>query len=112
MPRDYRYAFEFRNPTWLCEEACDILRQHRAALCIYDLRGFLSPKELTTDFTYVRLHGPQADAYRGRYPKSTLRRWRDDLLAWKRKRKSAYVYFDNDEKAYAAGDAQKLLQLL
>ena len=112
MPGDYRYAFEFRNPTWLCEEACDILREHRAALCIYDLRGFLSPKELTTDFTYVRLHGPQAEAYRGSYPKSTLRTWRDDLLAWKRKRKSAYVYFDNDEKAYAAGDAQKLLQLL
>jgi uncharacterized protein YecE (DUF72 family) len=112
MPRDYRYAFELRNPTWLCPEAYAILNEFSAALCIYDLRGFLSPKEVTSDFVYVRLHGPEAAAYRGSYPDSTLRQWRQDILQWQRRKKSVLVYFDNDEKAYAASDAQKLLRQL
>jgi uncharacterized protein YecE (DUF72 family) len=112
MPRDYRYAFEFRNPTWLCPEAFDLLREYRAALCIYDLRGFLSPLELTADFTYLRLHGPQAEAYRGSYPAPALEKWKREILAWRKKRKDVYVYFDNDEKAYAAGNAQKLIDLV
>jgi uncharacterized protein YecE (DUF72 family) len=112
MPKDYRYAFEFREPSWLCKEAYEILAEHNAALCLYDLKGFHPPKKTTADFVYVRLHGPQTEAYRGSYPGSTLRRWRKDIAEWKAQRKDVFVYFDNDEKGYAAGDALRLTDML
>jgi uncharacterized protein YecE (DUF72 family) len=111
MPRRYRYVFEFRNPTWLCADAYKILEDYQTALCIYDLKGFLSPLKTTTDFTYVRLHGPEALAYRGSYSSKALQEWHQHIETWRTERKDVYLYFDNDEKAFAASDAQKLIQL-
>lgn len=108
MPKDYRYAFEFREPSWLCEEAYAILREHGAALCLYDLKGFHTPDVTTADFVYVRLHGPTEAAYRGSYPQETLEQWRTRIAAWKKRRHDVLVYFDNDEKGYAAADALRL----
>ena len=93
MPGDYRYAFEFRNPTWLQPEAFKILEEFNAALCIYDLRGFLSPLEMTTDFVYVRLHGPKEAAYRGSYSPAALQGWRKNILTWKKKKKERLPLF-------------------
>jgi uncharacterized protein YecE (DUF72 family) len=36
-PKQYRWAVEFRDPSWLCEDIYALLRKHRAALCIHDL---------------------------------------------------------------------------
>ncbi len=47
---DFRYAFEFRDPSWMNEQTCAQLAQHGAAFCIYELDGFTSPGEVTTDF--------------------------------------------------------------
>jgi uncharacterized protein YecE (DUF72 family) len=112
MPKAYRYAFEFREPSWLCEEAYSILRDFNAAFCLYDLKGFHTPKLTTSDFVYARLHGPQTDAYRGSYPAATLRQWKKDILRWQAERKDVLIYFDNDEKGYAAADALKLIGML
>src|SRR3954447_23866792 len=63
-----RWAVELRDPTWLHDDIFDVLRRHRAALCIHDLLPD-HPWVLTTDWTYVRFHGPDAieHPYRGRY---------------------------------------------
>ena len=58
LPKGYRYTFEFRDPSWLCEEVYALLRKYKACLCIYEYDGFLSPQIVTTNFIYVRLHGP------------------------------------------------------
>jgi uncharacterized protein YecE (DUF72 family) len=112
MPRDYRYTFEFRHPTWFSEEVYDILRAARAALCFWELKGETSPMEMTADFVYVRLHGPEARAYRGSYPDKILKEWQRRVLGWKRARKDVLFYFDNDEKGYAPINAQRLSELL
>jgi uncharacterized protein YecE (DUF72 family) len=112
MPSGYRYVFEFRHPTWFCEEIYDALRQANAALCIWELKGKFSPGEVTADFVYVRLHGPQTRAYRGSYPDATLRRWRDRVRAWKQSQKEVLFYFDNDEKGYAPINALRLDEML
>jgi uncharacterized protein YecE (DUF72 family) len=111
MPSTYRYAFEFRHPTWFCEEIYDILRSFGAALCLWDLKGKLSPILATSDFIYVRLHGPQTLAYRGSYPGSTLCRWRDRIRNWKKAKKEILCYFDNDEKGYAPINALQLSKM-
>src|SRR3972149_4460994 len=68
---DFRYVFEFRDPGWFTPSTREELVRHRAAFCIYDLGGRLSPEEVTADFAYVRLHGP-AGPYRGLYDAGAL----------------------------------------
>jgi uncharacterized protein YecE (DUF72 family) len=109
LPRGHRYAFEFRDPSWHVPEVYALLRRHRAAFCIYDLAGFQSPLEITSDFTYVRLHGPGAK-YQGRYEEPQLREWAGRLRQWNLK--SSYVFFDNDQAAYAAWNAKLLRDLV
>jgi uncharacterized protein YecE (DUF72 family) len=111
LPRKHRYVFEFRNPTWNIPKVYDALRRHNAAFCIYELAGFLAPLELTADFTYVRLHGP-GDKYQGDYSRSTLRAWAKRIEAWRKELKHIFVYFDNDQAAFAAKNALELKHMV
>jgi uncharacterized protein YecE (DUF72 family) len=111
LPKDRRFAFEFRDPSWFTQEVYDALADAKAAFCIYQLAGLQSPGEMTADFVYVRLHGPTAEAYRGRYPAQTLRGWAGAFAGWTRAGKDVYCYFDNDEAGYAALDAARLREM-
>jgi uncharacterized protein YecE (DUF72 family) len=111
LPSDFSYAFEFRDPSWFTERTCDILAEHGAAFCIYHLAGRLSPRTVTADFVYVRLHGPQA-AYRGQYDKQALSGWAGAFSAWRQQGRDIFCYFDNDQAGYAAQDALTLSAML
>jgi uncharacterized protein YecE (DUF72 family) len=111
LPRRHGYAFELRNPTWRTEEIYRILRRYNAAFCIFEIAGFYSGVEITADFTYVRLHGPEG-AYQGSYPPETLERWARQIRAWRRELRAIHVYFDNDQEAYAVENALALKRLL
>lgn len=102
-------AFELRDPDWLRPEIYALLRARNAALCIYSLGGYTSPLLATADFAYLRLHGPDAP-YRGCYSHAALKRW----VAQVRRLNvnHAYVYFDNDEAAYAVRNALELKELV
>jgi uncharacterized protein YecE (DUF72 family) len=111
LSTEFRYAFEFRDRSWLNAEACELLSRHAAAFCIYELDGFLSPKEVTTDLVYVRLHGPDGP-YRGNYDDTILSGWTATLAHWAAQNRSVYCYFDNDERGYAALNAGRLQAML
>jgi uncharacterized protein YecE (DUF72 family) len=111
LPTSYRYAFEFRNRTWYCEEIYAILKANNCAFVIYELDGHLSPLEVTADFVYIRLHGPGAK-YQGSYTDHALKRWAAHCEEWKKQDKTVYLYFDNDQAGYAAFNAITLLDLL
>ena len=55
LPRDLRYAFEFRHATWLCPEIYDLLRRYNAALCVAESDKLEVPEVATADFVYYRL---------------------------------------------------------
>jgi uncharacterized protein YecE (DUF72 family) len=112
LPRDHRYTFELRNKTWMRDDVYELLRAHNAAFCIYELAGYQSPIEITADWTYVRLHGPTAFKYRGSYSDAQLEQWADRIRGWSGKMKAIYVYFDNDDAAYAAHNALTLKRLV
>jgi uncharacterized protein YecE (DUF72 family) len=64
LPSEFRYAVEIRNRTWLKPPLMEVLRRHRTALVLVDLKYMPHPDSLveeidlvTTDFTYVRLIG-------------------------------------------------------
>ncbi len=111
LPSGYRCAFEFRDQSWFNDDTYRVLSGHGAAFCIYDLAGRISPKEVTADFIYVRLHGPDG-AYKGRYNKGVLSGWAGALSTWARQGKEVFCYFDNDEAGYAAENALELKEMV
>jgi uncharacterized protein YecE (DUF72 family) len=111
LPSGYRYTFELRDPDWINDEAYALLEAHNAAFCIYDFHGRQSPKMVTADFVYVRLHGPY-EAYRGKYDTETLSGWAGAVSTWLRQGKDVYCYFDNDEAGYAVQNALELQSYL
>jgi uncharacterized protein YecE (DUF72 family) len=112
LPRDLRYAFEFRELSWITPEVDSILEKFNAAFCIYELAGYHSPIRVTADFTYVRLHGPAAGKYQGSYSDEKLREWAGQIERWSAYLKAVYVYFDNDQHGYAAANAMTLKEMV
>jgi uncharacterized protein YecE (DUF72 family) len=112
LPGDYRYTFEFRDSSWFDTGVYEALARHGAAFCIYDLKGRLSPKEVTTDFVYVRLHGPKTEAYRGKYDRQVLAGWAGAFSSWLKQDKEIFCYFDNDEAGYAVQNARELQEMV
>ena len=112
LPRRHRYAFELRNETWMTAEVFALLRRHNAAFCIYELAGYQSPLELTAGWTYIRLHGPTRFKYQGSYSDAQLAVWADRIRDWSRRLDAIYLYFDNDDSAFAVNNALTLKQLV
>ena len=108
-PHDVRWAVEVRDPSWLHDDVFETLARRGAALCIHDLLPH-HPWERTTDWTYVRFHGPHAagapeQRYAGRYGGRRLWRPADRLAEWLGSGCDAYVYFNNDIGGHAVTDA-------
>jgi len=111
LPRRYRYAFEFRDPSWYDDAVYAVLHAHRAALCISDHADAPSPWVVTAGHVYLRGHGPSG-RYHGSYSAKTMRRWADAIASWQAQRHEVFVYFDNDQKAAAPKDARRLIALV
>jgi len=111
LPKRQRFTFEFRNTTWYDERVYDLLRRFNCAFCIYELDGHRNPEVVTSDFVYIRLHGP-GKKYQGSYTTETLKKWAKKIEVWRKERKDVYVYFDNDQNGYAAFNAEKLIRII
>jgi uncharacterized protein YecE (DUF72 family) len=111
VPSCLRCVFEFRDSTWWGTDIYEILRRHNAAFCLFELAGEQTPKEVTADFVYIRLHGPNG-AYQGQYNQAVLTGWAKEFRKWRKEGKEIFCYFDNDEAGYAAQDAGRLQKML
>lgn len=103
-PKDHRWAVEFRDPRWLCDEVFAILNEYGAALCIHDMIDD-HPRRITADWVYLRFHG---DHYTGSYSSQTLKaqaKWIKQQLG---DGKDVFAYFNNDAEAYALRNAAEL----
>jgi uncharacterized protein YecE (DUF72 family) len=111
LPKRRRYAFEFRHRSWYRKPTFDLLKKHNIALCISDHRDAPAPWKVTAKFVYLRGHGPRGD-YRNHYSGAALGKWADKIKRWRRRRRTVYVYFDNDQKSAAPADALRLIGML
>lgn len=111
LPEGYHYSFEFRDHSWYNKKIFNLLKKYKMAFCIYELEHHLSPIEVTTNFVYIRLHGPGAK-YQGNYSDSDLKSWALRCKHWLKEGKDVFVYFDNDQNAYAAHNAERLKELV
>ncbi len=111
LPKDYRYAFEFRDPSWFEDRIYDLLREYRAAFCIHDLAGQRSPEVITADIVFVRMHGATG-RYQGCYTAEMLARQAKALSAWAVQGSQVYCYFNNDAQGYAPQNALQLRKMI
>jgi uncharacterized protein YecE (DUF72 family) len=118
LPKQIRFAIEFRDRQWLTDWTFNELEKNKVALCL--LEGSWIPREKifeamekeTADFSYVRFMGerdlttfdtvvrPQ-DTY--------LQMWRQEIE--KLKTKDVYVYFSNFYEGFAPASVNKLKEL-
>ncbi|MFW2570804.1 DUF72 domain-containing protein [Legionella sp. 29fVS95] len=112
LPHKYLYTFEFRHKSWFCPELYDLLNAHQMALCFYDHKNYQTPEIVTASFIYIRMHGPEIEAYKGAYDDYKLAKCAEKIIHWQNDGKAVYCYFDNDEKANAPQDASRLKRMV
>ncbi len=110
LPRGFRYACEFRNPSWLNDRSYELLDAHGIAFCIHDAGGETTPLVVTGKSVYVRLHGATG-MYQGSYSDEQLQAWADRIAEWSEKGKRVYFYFNNDWQGFAVQNALRLQEL-
>ena len=102
-PRRQRWAVEFRNTTWLCEETYSVLRASKAALCIHDMIEN-HPRAVTADWVYLRYHGRDG----GDYPHQALAAEAARIREYLARGLDVFAYFNNDACGYALSNAVDL----
>jgi uncharacterized protein YecE (DUF72 family) len=107
LPAAPRATVEFRHPSWYAPEVFELLRAHDVALCVSDHHHAPAPWVVTASWFYVRGHGP-GGAYHGSYDDATLADWAGRLRRWRKEGRDGFVFFDNDIKAAAPADADRL----
>ena len=102
--REGRHCFEFRHPSWFCDEVYALLRDHGAALVIGDHPQWpFQEHRLTADWTLIRFHHGRRGR-NGNYSRGELDTWKRRIGQWRR-RATVFAYFNNDWKAYAVRNA-------
>ena len=113
VPDWIRVAVEFRHRSWHCEEIFALLEAHGAAYCVMSGADLPCILRATTDFAYVRMHGPDHHhLYAGSYPDADLTWWADRIREWDTAGQDVFVYFNNDGNANAVRNARTLQVLL
>jgi len=109
LPKDVRFTLEFRHDSWLVPVVFELLRAHHIALTIPDHPKMPKSLEITSDFTYIRMHLPPEGLGYGR---RALQPWADRVIDWRRGGLDVFVYFNNDMEGHAIKDAQTLMALI
>jgi uncharacterized protein YecE (DUF72 family) len=113
LPGWVRVAVEFRHPSWQHDDVIALLERQGAAYCVMSGARLPCVLRVTTDFAYVRLHGPDDHhLYAGSYSDGSLRWWADRIREWERLGQDVFVYFNNDGDANAVRNASTLRDLL
>jgi uncharacterized protein YecE (DUF72 family) len=103
LPRDLRYAFEFRNTGWLIDEVYRLLEKHQVSLCLAESEKLEIPHVITAGFVYSRLRKGDYSAEE----RAEIRGRVASLLAGGR---DVYVFFKHEETAAGALYAEELLK--
>ena len=59
LPKNMKFAFEFRNASWFTDGIYKILSDANVGLCLAENENLETPHVLTADFVYMRLRKPE-----------------------------------------------------
>jgi len=101
LPEDIRYAFEFRNVSWLNDETYRLLEKHGVALCLAESPKLEVPNVITAPFVYARL---RMGEYKPEERKEIAARAKEQLAAGR----DVYAFFKHEETPAGAFYAEEL----
>jgi len=103
LPSDIRFAFEFRNVSWLADPVYERLSKRNIALCLAESDKLEVPKVMTADFVYFRLR-------KGDYSEAARQEIAGHVGELLGSRRDVYVYFKHEEDPHGALWAEELLK--
>ena len=116
LPRDMRFAVEFRHPSWIRPETAVLMEAHDlcwvSADTVYVARQ-ISP---TTDFLYLRFIGPH-----GRFPTkdrtqvdrtTDLENWWQDLQPHLAVVRAVYAFFNDDYEGFSPATCNRFKRII
>ena len=118
LPKEIRFAVEFRNREWMNDWTFEELRKTKVALCLVE--GSWIPRELMfqaigklkNDFAYVRFMG-ERDLLKFdriyRHQDANLEMWKAEIE--RVESKDVFVYFSNFYEGHAPASVNKLKRL-
>jgi len=112
LPGGVLNVFEFRHESWFCQDTYDLLDRYRCGFVSQSHPRLPDDLVVCSQVVYLRFHGAGKELYRYRYSRSELKSWADKLRQVEDRAERAYVYFNNDYKAYAVQNALALAELL
>ena len=101
LPKDLRYAFEFRNQTWLVDDVYRLLEKHGVSLCLAESEKFEVPHVITANFVYSRLR-------KGDYTPEERAEIASRVRKLVEEGRDVYVFFKHEETAAGALYAEEL----
>jgi uncharacterized protein YecE (DUF72 family) len=110
LPADYQHVIEFRDASWLVEDAFRLMECGNVAHCIHDMHDLQIPLRVTSRTVYLRFHGTVK--YGGDYSAGELKTWARRIKSWRQDGLSIFAYFNNDAGGYALKNAAALRALL
>ena len=118
LPRDVRFAVEFRNGSWGQQRTLDLLREHGCALVAAEYLTRPSRVYVTTDFLYVRWIGEHQHFARLDREQvdveASLRWWKGELerVMAGDSVKEIYGFFNNDYSGYAVATCRRFMRMM
>jgi len=122
LPRDLRFAVEFRQRGWIHDGILALLAEHNVALALVDARWIPRKQMLalatrpTADFAYVRWMGPNRDLVdysRVQVDRSReLEQWSQVLWSLSERVQTVYGYVNNHFAGHSPASARELQRLL
>lgn len=121
LPRDLRFAVEFRHASWLNESVIDLLNRHNVALTLVEGQWITRRamwqcvESLTAEFAYIRWMG-QRDLSRfdavQRPQEKNLELWAEAIRRLCARVPQVFAYFSNFYEGFAPASANKIKALL
>ncbi|HEY3835661.1 MAG TPA: DUF72 domain-containing protein [Bryobacteraceae bacterium] len=102
LPRDLRFAFEFRHESWLTDSVYELLSSHGVCLCLAESDKLEIPKVFTADFAYFRLR-------KGDYPVEERQRIAAQVQELANAGRNVFVFFKHEDDPAGALYAEELL---
>ena len=125
--RPLRHSMEVRHESFRVPEFVELLRKYDVAMVCADTVEWPRMMDVTSDFMYCRMHGPET-LYEDGYDTKALNQWAGRVAEWARGKepedaervigkpvtkstaRDVFVYFDNDKKVLSPVNAQELMK--
>ncbi len=113
LPREFTFALEPRNRTWMSLEAFDLLRSLGVAYAIVDEPLLPPDLHVTAPVGYVRWHGHGTEPwYNYRYPEDQLKEWVPRVQQVASQSETVFGFFNNHFHGYAPENCLQILRML